>query len=336
MRGGERGRFSSVWFGDRRGFAELGCSGGSGARVGSMGSVGSVGSVGAVGSVGERGARMPGPGSGGRRRWGPATRVLPGYVLAAPSVPMDRFLSASMARHDDRTRGRLRANPGSSRCSLARRPLAPRSGDRRRPAGRSPDAVARTGTRTGTSSGAADLRAVRAVLGPLRSASGRTRARGRAGRWAAPGEWSGGGSRACGPGAGRRRCWFGERGPVDTGSSGRTQGSRADAPSSVRCADTRSVKETWPSGQMGRRARTLGGPASQGPAVRRPPLPGPGARAPRCASVRCSSPRRASGERGRSSAGAASEREAQRTGKGLRPEATKIGQMAKPRRLRMA
>ena len=81
--------------------------------------------------------------------------------------------------------------------------------------------------------------------------------------------------------AGPRRRPPGGQGPVDTGSSGRTQGSRAAAPSSLRCESTASVKARRASRPMGRRARALGGPASQGPAVRRPPSPGPCTRAPR-------------------------------------------------------
>ena len=68
-----------------------------------------------------------GRGAGGRRRWGPATRVLPEHVLAAPSVAVVATLSPRLCAGNGRTRGRLRASPGSSRCSLARRPLAPRA-----------------------------------------------------------------------------------------------------------------------------------------------------------------------------------------------------------------
>ncbi len=46
----------------------------------------------------------------------PATRVLPGHVLAAPSVLKDRVVSPTVDVPTERPRGRLRANPGSSRC----------------------------------------------------------------------------------------------------------------------------------------------------------------------------------------------------------------------------
>ncbi len=56
-------------------------------------------------------------------------------------------------------------------------------------------------------------------------------------------------------------------------------------PVNLRSHATRSVKRLWQSRPMGRRARALGGPASQGPAARRPPLPGPTTLAPRLAST---------------------------------------------------
>ena len=76
------------------------------------------------------------------------------------------------------------------------------------------------------------------------------------------------------PRAGRRRCRLRGEGPTGGGSSGGTQGSRADAPGTSDLAIGQSVKATCRSGQLGRRARALGGPASQGPAAGRPPRPG--------------------------------------------------------------
>ncbi len=78
-------------------------------------------------------------------------------------------------------------------------------------------------------------------------------------------------SRVCGDKRGGDLVGSGERGADERGSSGRTQGSRGGAPSSVRCGETGSVKAPWSSREMGRRARVLGGPASQGPTARRPP-----------------------------------------------------------------
>ena len=60
-------------------------------------------------------------GAGGQRV--PATRVLPGHVLAAPSRAHITTLSPTLPRASGRTRGRLRASPGSSRCFP--RPPAP-------------------------------------------------------------------------------------------------------------------------------------------------------------------------------------------------------------------
>ena len=72
----------------------------------------------------QRGARLSGPGGADGLRV-PATRVLPGHVLAAPPVRKDMFLSLRLSRRSCTAVGRLRASPGSSRCFPRRRPLPP-------------------------------------------------------------------------------------------------------------------------------------------------------------------------------------------------------------------
>jgi hypothetical protein len=112
---------------------------------------------------------------------------------------MDRLLAPSLYPRNGRTRGRLRANPGSSRCSLARRPLAPRSRHRRGPAGRCRYVVAWMDARAASIDRASER------------VNDRTRDRDRARRSGAPtvlvrGAWAGGhGKQGRGPGLTRRR-----------------------------------------------------------------------------------------------------------------------------------
>jgi thioredoxin reductase len=146
----------------------------------------------------------------------PATRVLPGHVLAAPSrVPRAIALSPTLSPRNGGTRGRLRANPGSSRCfpcpppSVLTLPEPTPSAPRSCAHGHDP-----ASDHSGRSSRTIDRCAgatihVRATSGPVaRDERGADDVR------------------------------SGERGADERGSSGRTQGSRADAPSSVRCEDT--------------------------------------------------------------------------------------------------
>ena len=66
-----------------------------------------------------------GAGAGGQRV--PATRALPGHMLAAPSFGMSMTLSPTLSRHDGGTRGRLRVSPGPLRCFPCPPAPAPRA-----------------------------------------------------------------------------------------------------------------------------------------------------------------------------------------------------------------
>ena len=149
--------------------------------------------------------------------------------------------------------GRLRASPGSSRCALAVGPLLP---------GRTTSAPRwslRAGPRV-----AGHCRDCRLGTICCQRALGRALVRGHdmlsaptvgaSERGVVVEPWFAGticcyvpispGGRQCAhsPRAGRRRCSSGEQGPEDVGSSGRTQGSRAGAPSGLRGCDTGLVK----------------------------------------------------------------------------------------------
>ena len=180
-----------------------------------------------------------GAGAGGQRV--PATGSLPGHMLAAPSVPMARSLTPTLSRRNVGTRGRLRVSPGPLPCF----PCPPAHAPRTNTVG-APLLRARSRSR---------------VRSFTRSPRDRSLQHGRPSTRRHTGTDQRGRDDVC----------SGERGADERGSSGRTQGSRADAPSSLRCEDTGSARATCPSGQMGRRARALGGPASQGPSSRRPP-----------------------------------------------------------------
>ena len=188
-----------------------------------------------------------GAGAGGQRV--PATGSLPGHMLAAPSVPRARSLTPTLSPRNGGTRGRLRVSPGPLPCF----PCPPAHAPRTNTVG-APLLRARSRSR---------------VRSFTRSPRDRSLQHGRPSTRRHTGTDQRGRDDVC----------SGERGADERGSSGRTQGSRADAPSSLRCEDTGSARATCPSGQMGRRARALGGPASQGPSSRRPP-PRPGKRRP--------------------------------------------------------
>jgi hypothetical protein len=88
--------------------------------------------------------------------------------------------------------------------------------------------------------------------------------------------------------SGCRHCRPGRRGRQAGKRETRARAQTSHRPSSRR---HRAGELTWPSGQMGRRARAPGGPASQGPAARRPPRPGPRSLAPRLAYTTAPLPR---------------------------------------------
>ena len=207
-----------------------------------------------------------GAGADGQRV--PATRVLPGHVLAAPSRVIGMALSPTLGRDNGGTRGRLRANPGSSRCFPCPSALRSPNQHRQRPAPRRHQTSSRPNTNP----------TPRPRPRPHTPQStppqgGRHPPTRRPPRQAGPPHRPPTRHPPSHRQAGRSHCPPGEQGADERGSSGRTQGSRADAPSSLRCHDPGLVTEPCQSREMGRRARALGGPASQGPTAVGPRSP---------------------------------------------------------------
>ncbi len=224
----------------------------------------------ACGVIEERGARRHGPGGADGPRV-PATRALPGHVLAAPSVPKDSPMSPTRGLPTDGTKGRLRASPGPLRCFPRRRPLPP--GPRSSAPRFSTHQELRDATGpTFTTSGAPTephSPAITSATTSLLSLSSSTNTH-ILGPATGPAFTTSGAPTICVRGAGAD--WRGKqrRGP----------GLARRRPVNLEPRTRASVTSGCRSGQMGRRARALGGPASQGPAARRPP-PRPNRHAPR-------------------------------------------------------
>ncbi len=242
-----------------------------------------------------------GRGAGADRQRVPATRALPGHVLAAPTVLNDISLSPTASMRDRRRLGRLRANPGPLRCFPRPSAPAPRAdivcaplvvihhivacprtvmAARGRGAGaRSRRRMAHRGSVVGARCLMARLLGVVGSRASIAKYLGVPDATFRSACIASTGgrvldivrvATSGAQTMlARGTGAGWR------------GKQRRGPGFARRRPEHARRGEAWSVKVTCRSGQMGRRARALGGPASQGPAAGRPPSPGPCNLAPR-------------------------------------------------------